>query len=53
MTNINCSENCIHQKNGKCWLTHVGIVSSVSGSRCAYFQQKDLPASQTDPKSKT
>lgn len=53
MTNINCSENCRHQENGKCRLTHVGdgkrspthtgVVSSIGGSKCAYFEQKDPP----------
>ena len=53
MTNINCSENCQHQKNGKCQLTHVGIVSAVSSTKCAYFQHKHQPDSEVHLKSET
>jgi hypothetical protein len=50
LTNINCSENCRHQNNGKCELTHVGIVSAIGSSKCAYFEQKDSPQSRASPK---
>ncbi|HOO12735.1 MAG TPA: hydroxymyristoyl-ACP dehydratase [Bacillota bacterium] len=53
MTNINCSEACRHQKNGKCQLTHVGIVSAVGSTKCAYFQQKQQPDSGVHLKSET
>lgn len=53
MTNINCSEACQHQKNGKCQLTHVGIVSAIGSTKCAYFQQKQQPDSGVHLKSET
>ncbi|MBA1336661.1 MAG: hypothetical protein HPY66_3096 [Firmicutes bacterium] len=40
MTNINCSESCVYQENGKCQLTHVSIISGITGHKCAYFQEK-------------
>lgn len=42
MTNINCSANCSHEKNGKCTLTHIGISSNVMGygTDCAYFSPR-------------
>jgi hypothetical protein len=44
MTNINCSETCIHENNGKCSLTHVGITASLIGfgTDCAYFSPRTL-----------
>lgn len=43
MTNINCSESCVYEDNGKCSLTHVGPLSSLSiiGTDCAYFAPKN------------
>lgn len=40
--NINCSENCIHEKNGKCNLNHVTPLSNVFSmeTNCAYFASK-------------
>ncbi|MCI8443862.1 MAG: hydroxymyristoyl-ACP dehydratase [Clostridia bacterium] len=40
MTNINCSLNCIYQKDGKCSYTSVSP-SSISFSECAYFIRKE------------
>ncbi|MCT8976294.1 hydroxymyristoyl-ACP dehydratase [Clostridium sp. CX1] len=42
MMNINCSENCIHEKNGKCNLNHVTPLSSIINTEidCAYFTPK-------------
>ncbi|WP_246615388.1 hydroxymyristoyl-ACP dehydratase [Clostridium thailandense] len=42
MMNINCSERCIHEKNGKCTLNHVTPLSSFSSAEaaCAYFIPK-------------
>ncbi|AYD39589.1 hydroxymyristoyl-ACP dehydratase [Clostridium fermenticellae] len=47
MMNINCSEKCIHEKNGKCTLDHVMQLSNAfnSESKCAYFTAK--PSNQT------
>lgn len=40
MTTINCSYNCIHQKDGKCTLDNA-IINSISiTSDCVYFQEK-------------
>ena len=37
MTNINCSFNCIHQKDGKCCLTNT--TGQVFGNKnCGYFK---------------
>lgn len=43
MTNINCSANCVHEKNGKCTLNHVSITQSVMGhgTDCAYFSPRE------------
>lgn len=43
MTNINCSEKCIHENNGKCILNHVSITANILGygSDCAYFMPRD------------
>jgi|GEM_PF-765798 len=49
MTTINCSSNCIHQKDGKCMLNNT-IISSVSfTSDCVFFQEK--PSFQQNTKS--
>ncbi|MBU5485372.1 hydroxymyristoyl-ACP dehydratase [Clostridium sp. MSJ-11] len=42
MMNINCSENCIHCKNGNCTLNHVSKISNLISNdySCAYFVKK-------------
>jgi hypothetical protein len=53
MTNINCSEICIHESNGKCTLTHVSLSASIIGfgTDCAYFSPRTT-TSITSPKKK-
>ncbi|WP_246517350.1 hydroxymyristoyl-ACP dehydratase [Clostridium aciditolerans] len=51
MMNINCSEKCIHERNGKCTLNHVTPISSFSTNGeadCAYFILKQ-PNKKTAP----
>ncbi|SHF15430.1 hypothetical protein SAMN02746089_01387 [Caldanaerobius fijiensis DSM 17918] len=41
MTNINCTENCIYQVEGKCTLNHIGPSNSINNpTNCAYFLEK-------------
>jgi hypothetical protein len=42
MTNINCSANCSHEKNGKCTLNHISVSANVMGygTDCAYFSPR-------------
>jgi len=40
MTNINCTSNCLYQKDGKCSLDNVTAVSVTSTDSCAYFVEK-------------
>lgn len=37
LTNINCSEKCIYQKDGKCCFENIGTQSSISNTDCIYF----------------
>ncbi len=37
MTNINCTSNCIYQKDGKCQLDNVTVVSNTLDRSCVYF----------------
>ncbi len=37
LTNINCSENCIYQKDGKCSLENINGRKVTSWNDCAYF----------------
>ena len=37
MTNINCSQNCIYQKDGKCSYNIITMSSIYPNSDCAYF----------------
>lgn len=50
MTDINCSESCKYEINGKCSLTYINLSSSFIGyeSNCAYFNPKD---NETPPNS--
>ncbi|GFR36093.1 hydroxymyristoyl-ACP dehydratase [Thermobrachium celere] len=47
MTNINCSANCVHEKNGKCTLSHISIIVNAigHGTDCAYY----TPRNETPP----
>lgn len=37
LTNINCSSNCLYQKDGKCTLEKVDSKPIISTSDCIYF----------------
>lgn len=40
LTNINCSANCIYQKEGKCTLENISAKAISFNSNCAYFYEK-------------
>jgi len=42
MTTINCSSNCIHQKDGKCTLESFAVSQVSTASDCIFFSQKQL-----------
>ncbi|MFR0822317.1 MAG: hypothetical protein ACLU84_07010 [Clostridia bacterium] len=37
MTNINCSSNCIYQKDGKCAFENISEQKVTPNSNCAYY----------------
>ena len=37
---INCTENCIHQKDGMCSLEQVGKISNTTSKGCEFFVEK-------------
>lgn len=37
---INCSENCIHQKNGICTMGTVGKLSNTTNRGCEFYIEK-------------
>ena len=37
LTNINCSLNCIYQKDGQCSYSKIEYSDTISNSECAYF----------------
>lgn len=39
MTTINCSSNCIHQKDGKCSLDNVAMNSTLSTKDCIFYEE--------------
>ncbi|HBC97371.1 MAG TPA: hydroxymyristoyl-ACP dehydratase [Clostridium sp.] len=43
MMNINCSEKCIHEKNGKCTLNHITSIEDIPSQKtnCMYFSPKE------------
>ena len=48
MTNINCSANCIYQKDGKCSFENIYAKPLTLGSDCAYYSpSKNHISSQT------
>lgn len=42
MTNINCSSDCVYQKDGKCTLERVTAMAVISGddNACAYYAKE-------------
>ena len=40
VTNINCSIDCIYQKDGKCKLESVTAMPVTPDSRCAYYKKQ-------------
>lgn len=52
MTTINCSSNCIHQKDGLCTLENAATNSSFTSIHCIYYEEKvpALSRSQNDSK---
>lgn len=49
LTNINCSSNCIYQKDGKCSFHFVSPSFISSFSQCVYF----IPKNNEDKSNKT
>ncbi|MEY7999741.1 hydroxymyristoyl-ACP dehydratase [Clostridium sp. Mt-5] len=43
MMDINCSEKCIHERNGKCTLNRINSITNFSSlqTNCMYFSPKD------------
>jgi len=37
MTNINCSDNCVYQHDGKCYFEHITQKIVTPSFNCAYF----------------
>ncbi|MCX7714201.1 MAG: hydroxymyristoyl-ACP dehydratase [Clostridia bacterium] len=50
MTNINCSSNCIYQKNGNCSLDSVKSCVLCSDGNCIYYTQKEEDSKATKPR---
>ena len=44
LTNINCSENCIYQKDGKCSFENINQQKITYYTDCAYFTAKHNPS---------
>lgn len=40
LTTINCTSECVHQKDGKCTLINTTKQTISNNSDCAYFQKK-------------
>ena len=40
LTNINCSENCIYQKDGNCSFENINQKKMTAYTDCAYFTPK-------------
>ena len=44
LTNINCLENCIYQKDGKCSFENISSHKiNTKNSSCAYFVEASAP----------
>lgn len=41
MTNINCSNDCIYQEDGKCRFESVMAMSVTHENNCAYYAKAD------------
>lgn len=41
LTNINCSANCVYQKDGKCCFEKIDFKTVTPASNCAYFLEKE------------
>jgi hypothetical protein len=41
LTNINCSSNCIYQKDGKCYFENISTTRVTPSNDCAYFISKN------------
>ena len=50
--NINCSEKCKNNKNGRCILNYISPFLSIheENANCAYFLPMDLPKHKTNIK---
>lgn len=48
--NINCSLDCIYEKNGKCTLNHSALFLNLSDIKnaCAYYTPRPVPANSYD-----
>ncbi len=49
MTNINCSNDCIYQKDGKCRLDTITAMNITSSGGCAYCAKPDTFISKQNP----
>ncbi|MFQ8988379.1 MAG: hypothetical protein ACLR6T_06815 [Intestinibacter sp.] len=47
MTNINCSENCIYQQDGKCCFENICEQKIKPNPSCAYYTEVPLDYSVT------
>lgn len=41
LTNINCSADCVYQKDGKCCFENILFQTSTPSLDCAYFLKKE------------
>ena len=41
MTNINCTSDCIYQKDGKCTYSFIVCKTITPNSNCAYYSKID------------
>jgi len=37
---INCTENCVHQKNGICTMESVGTLSNTTNKGCEFYIER-------------
>lgn len=42
---INCTENCIYQKDGMCSLEQIGKVSNTTSKGCEFYVEKSRKSS--------
>lgn len=48
MTNINCSSDCIYQKDGKCKFDSVTAMTVTNETSCAYYAKTDTSIKKED-----